>query len=77
METGVCLDFDKETREYSTVIREPRDLERDLRYGCLLALASFVMGAAVAGDDAASVETHRRGLRRLAAAALDWGAAVC
>ena len=55
----------------------PRDLERDLRYGCLLALASFVMGAAVAGDDAASVETHRRGLRRLAAAALDWGAAVC
>ena len=54
----------------------PRDLERDLRYGCLLALASFVMGAAVAGDDAASVETHRRGLRRLAAAALDWGAAV-
>ena len=27
-------------------------------------------------DDAASVETHRRGLRRLAAAALDWGAAV-
>ena len=55
----------------------PCDLERDLRYGCLLALASFVMGAAVAGDDAASVETHRRGLRRLAAAALDWGAAVC
>ena len=55
----------------------PRDLERDLRYGCLLALASFVMGAAVAGDDAASVETHRRGLRRLAAAALDWGAAGC
>ena len=54
----------------------PCDLERDLRYGCLLALASFVMGAAVAGDDAASVETHRRGLRRLAAAALDWGAAV-
>ena len=55
----------------------PCDLERDLRYGCLLALASFVMGAAVAGDDAASVETHRRGLRRLAAAALDWGAAAC
>ena len=54
----------------------PSDLERDLRHGCLLALASFVMGAAVAGDDAASIETHRRGLRRLAAAALDWGAQV-
>ena len=54
----------------------PSDLERDLRHRCLLTLASFVMGAAVAGDDAASIETHRRGLRRLAAAALDWGAQV-
>ena len=44
------------------------------RYGALLGLASFVIGAATAGDAPASVATHRAGLERLSAAALDWGA---
>ena len=52
-----------------------RDLEADASKGALLALASFVMGAATAGDDDAAVATHRKGLVRLATAARDWGAA--
>jgi aminoglycoside phosphotransferase (APT) family kinase protein len=47
-------------------------LARDLADAARLALASFVIGAATAGDAPESVATHRRGLARLAAAALDW-----
>ena len=50
-------------------------LERALAHASLLALASFVIGAAVcAHDDHAALATHKTGLLRLSAAALDWGA---
>ena len=52
----------------------PEALARDANRGVLLGLASFVIGAATAGDAPASVATHRAGLERLSAAALDWGA---
>ena len=50
--------------------------DRDMRKAVLLGLASFVIGAATAGDAPASVATHRSGLDRLSGAALDWGAAA-
>ena len=50
------------------------EFEDDLRASALVALASFAMGAANNGADAAFATVHAMGLARIAQAAIDWDA---